>query len=170
MGKIELMIRESIGLLKKKKNISYLLLPVFLAVFALLGFKAGLETPAPLGGVNPAAGQGGPAAASAVPGRVSGVPVIRLKQPASKSGPKELIIQCEELAKNNKKEKALEACQKAVYLAESGEGGTLAERKRLGGKAGFESYKLLKALGRVEEAESALAWAAVNDPSLAGAR
>ncbi|MCX5792309.1 MAG: hypothetical protein NTY45_08880 [Elusimicrobia bacterium] len=61
-------------------------------------------------------------------------------------------------------QKALEACQNVVYLVSSG-----AEDNKnpgpLGSDASYESYKLLTALGRAEEARETLFWTVANAPA-----
>lgn len=76
-----------------------------------------------------------------------------------------LLDQCRALAAENKKEQALTACQEAVYSASSAGSGPESDSARTACDASFESYKLLKAMGREEEAAEVLFWAVGNAPS-----
>ena len=89
--------------------------------------------------------------------------------PASttRAGPgsrKTFLEQCRRLAGENQKEEALHACQSAVFPADSGKAGQPDDRL-LASDASFESYKLLKALGREEEAGETLLWTIKNAPA-----
>ncbi|MEI7527815.1 MAG: hypothetical protein WCK76_02620 [Elusimicrobiota bacterium] len=74
----------------------------------------------------------------------------------------ELLARCRALAAGNKTEQALQACQSALYGAAAGGGKPGAALT--GCDASFESYRLLKGLGREDEAAEALLWAVNNAP------
>ena len=75
--------------------------------------------------------------------------------------PAALLARCRLLAGERKKEEALDACQAAVHAAE--ESAAPAD-KLLGCDASLETYKLLSALGRKEEAGEVLFWAVQSAP------
>jgi len=79
--------------------------------------------------------------------------------------PEGLMNSCHALVKENQKERALDACQSVVYAVSVGTVGNMAGYEILGAEASFESYKLLNALGRQEEAGETLLWAVKNAPA-----
>ena len=86
-------------------------------------------------------------------------------EPVEKNGLESLMALCIAPAGKLEPQKALQACQSVVYTVNSGarkKGGGLAAA---GSDASFESYKLLKALGRAEEAKEALRWTVANSPA-----
>ena len=89
----------------------------------------------------------------------------RIPASAEKSQPKYLLDSCMSLSGQNKKEEALQACQSAVYAATSGVEKDSPGMKQLTSNASYESYKLLAALGRGEEAKETLLWTVENAPA-----
>ncbi|OGS13262.1 MAG: hypothetical protein A2234_03215 [Elusimicrobia bacterium RIFOXYA2_FULL_58_8] len=84
--------------------------------------------------------------------------------PAANS-PEVRAERCFILAGGSNKELALGACQSAVYEAYSGKGKISPASRMRASAASFESYKLLKALERGEEAYETLLWTVKNAPS-----
>ncbi|OGS10755.1 MAG: hypothetical protein A2285_10205 [Elusimicrobia bacterium RIFOXYA12_FULL_57_11] len=95
----------------------------------------------------------GPAAARRPPGTAE-----------AGGGPRALFALCLSLAAENRKEQALQACQGVVYAVDVGTGTHPAWLAIVRNDAAFESYRLLKALGRSEEAQATLIWTVENAP------
>jgi hypothetical protein len=89
------------------------------------------------------------------------LPAAVLKKTADNAGG---LDRCMALAAENKKEEALAACQEAVYSMSAAGGKPEPVSYLAACDASFESYKLLKALGRDEEAREMLLWAVKNAP------
>lgn len=87
-------------------------------------------------------------------------PVERAVRPEAAASPGELLGRCRKLSGGGRLEDALRACQAAIY-AEGAEGGGA---DPVSCYAYYESYKLLGALGRREEAQHALKWAVRSAP------
>ncbi|MEI7530266.1 MAG: hypothetical protein WCK76_15115, partial [Elusimicrobiota bacterium] len=87
--------------------------------------------------------------------------VSRLEEEHARPRPETLIEKCMRLAAANKKEEALSACQSAAYADYTGVEGAAFT----GLDASLESYKLLKALGRAEEAREMLLWTIKTAPA-----
>ena len=75
----------------------------------------------------------------------------------------ELLRQCRNLAAENKKEQALQACLEAAY-GPAGRSSQEPGSALAACDASLESYKLLKDMGRNEEAREMLLWAVKNAP------
>ncbi|MCX5790612.1 MAG: hypothetical protein NTY45_00080, partial [Elusimicrobia bacterium] len=86
--------------------------------------------------------------------------VSRLVEEHTRRKPETLMQICMRLAALNNKEEALSACQSAAYADSSGAG----DGAFTAWDASLESYKLLKALGRAEEARETLLWAIRTAP------
>ena len=140
-------LRESADLLRRHKSYFLLLLFGFLGGFALLVLP---DAP-------------GTVTQQPAPGTAATAPALAKPEPRDA---RYFYNLCTELARGKKKELALDACQKAVYLADAGGEKRTEELRLLGGKAGLEIYKLLKAQGRTEEAEEARAWGLRTAPAL----
>ncbi|OGR95562.1 MAG: hypothetical protein A2016_08990 [Elusimicrobia bacterium GWF2_62_30] len=135
------------------------------------GPLAGKKTPPPVGQARP------PGNTSLTPGPgkhsvLKAVPFDGAPRPAPKEGVEALMEQCLDASGEGGKERALQACQGAAYAAGPGKPG--GGNPYLGSEASFESYRLLTALGRNEEAGEALLWTVENAspswPKLAEAR
>jgi len=83
----------------------------------------------------------------------------------SRSYPAVLLERCLALSGRDNKAQALQACQAAAYEAASGTGTDQRDFAIPGCDASFESYKLLKALGRHAEAEETLFWTVNSAPA-----
>ena len=100
--------------------------------------------------------------AAPYPGRTKTENALAARSPSAGSQ-QELLDLCRALAKQKETEKALEVCQQAVYSISDVENAAPVS-SRLTCDASFESYKLLKALGRGEEAREMLLWTVKNAP------
>ena len=84
--------------------------------------------------------------------------------PGPKTAFDALVELCFSPARSKNREKALHACQSVIYTVNTGVK-KKGEGELLGSDASYESYKLLKALGRPEEAREILLWTVKGAPA-----
>ncbi len=85
--------------------------------------------------------------------------------PVQKDRLEERMEECMKPGPGKDPEKALQACQDVVYMVSASAEDKKGTLGLLGSDASFESYKLLMAMGRGEEARETLLWTVKNAPA-----